>query len=755
MAKKAKAKKDDAVESLESQFESQLESLGLGDALRLADEYDNDVEVVTTGFPGLDCAIDDRGLNPGVPKHRHLEIYSKKEHAGKAQPMDALIKVPTGWTKMGDLKVGDTVVSIDGKPSKIKGIYPQGRKPVFELEFSDGRKTRTCGEHLWKMTSTKTKQPRIISTYGLIEKTRHPHFNNHYYFPVVSGKFGHDQAVPINPWLLGVLLGDGTVTSGTPAVSSADKELLARIERVVAAKQCKLEHNANHDWRIVQANSRWQKGTQGVVENPYTTLLKELGLYGKDCYSKFIPSVYLHADRASRVALLQGLMDTDGTIDNRHCSTSFSTSSRQLAEDVQELVRSLGGLSNVTEKIPTYTYKGERRIGAISYTVRVRLESPKESFWLPRKKDKATDHRQCVPRLNLKSVRYVGEMETQCIAVTHPSQLYVTDQYIVTHNTSLALAIGLTWQELGYRVGIIDIEPSITKQYLLDLGFIVDKETAETQGKYAVRLLQPQIKAENCETDMIYLEKILDTVSKAADVFDFLIIDSVDALVSELEAEKAAADNEKAGGIAKKMRGWFRKNTTRRSVCCWLNHASVNIGGGYGPPSYYTSGGKTVPRYSSLRLELTVIEKLREGEKDPYGFVTRVQLVKNRLGPNWRYTDLHYLFGEGFSREYDYFRTAIKLGILKKFGGWFYFLGEGKNDDERKKNATWKCQGEVNAYRQLTGKTPETHTAHDAAVWAEIKQLIQGEDVSADVKIGDVDPDAEVLSREHGEVAET
>jgi RecA/RadA recombinase len=296
--------------------------------------------------------------------------------------------------------------------------------------------------------------------------------------------------------------------------------------------------------------------------------------------------------------------------------------------------------------------------------------------------------------------------------------------------TSIALAIGLTWQQLGLRVGIIDLEPSITKAYLRDLGYIIDKDTATLQEKHAVRLLQPEVKPENFETDMVYLEKVLDIIAKAADVFDLLIVDSVDAMVSELEAEKTTADNDKAGGIAKKLRAWFRKNTTRRAHVMWLNHASQNIGS-YGMPSYYTSGGKSVPRYSTLRFELVVLEKLSEGEgKDPYGFKTRVTMMKNRLGPGFRYTDLHYIFGEGFSKDYDYFNQALKLKILWTSGAWVYFGGEGKTDDERKKSAEWKFNGKLNSYRELR--------ANKKDLFDRIKGLIDGEDVEPEVGIGEL-----------------
>ena len=313
--------------------------------------------------------------------------------------------------------------------------------------------------------------------------------------------------------------------------------------------------------------------------------------------------------------------------------------------------------------------------------------------------------------------------------------------------TSATISIGQTWQSLGLRVGIVDIEPSLTKDYLKTVGYVLDKAEADAKGLYAVRLLQVTAKPEQFETEMLYAEHVLDLIAKAADVFDLLIVDSVDALVSETDAAKDTADNTKVGGISKFLRNWFRKNTTRRAHIMWLNHANQNIGGQI--VTYSTSGGKSVPRYSSLRFELTVVEKLTEGDKDPYGFVTRVQVVKNRLGANWRHADLYYIYGEGFSKEYDYFKLALKKGIITKFGGWFYILGEGKNIDERKKDCSWKCQGELNSYRDLKGPNVEIFNKVKAEVRGEKEVpeigIAEGDDVAVLAAESDISDELEVL----------
>jgi hypothetical protein len=138
-------------------------------------------------------------------------------------------------------------------------------------------------------------------------------------------------------------------------------------------------------------------------------------------------------------------MDTDGTVDTKG-SCSFCTTSKVLAEDVRYIVRSLGGMASIgVKKEPKYTYKGEKRIGHCAYIVHIRFKVPSSLFTLTRKKLRAGDMNQYSATLKcrIESVEYVGEEETQCILIDHPDHLYITDDFIVTHNTESGLALSL------------------------------------------------------------------------------------------------------------------------------------------------------------------------------------------------------------------------------------------------------------------------------------------------------------------------
>ena len=265
--------------------------------------------------------------------------------------------------------------------------------------------------------------------------------------------------------------------------------------------------------------------------------------------------------------------------------------------------------------------------------------------------------------------------------------------------TTGGLQVGQEWQSLGLRVGVVDLEKSTTKEYYKQLNFIIDPNDCPP-GISALRIMRPTFDVEGNKKVDVSLEDVLDTIRKAANVFDLLIVDSVDAMITEAEADKDAGEAGRVGGIGGQLRRFMRKTTNKRAHILWINHADQSTSSMPGmPPTYATRGGKSIPRYSFVRVELTVIEKLRVNkDADPYGFITRFQVVKNKMGANWRYADIPYIYGEGFSRKYDYFNQAVKRGIIQKNGGWFSF--EFPDDGDNTPDPI-KVQGELNMYYEL------------------------------------------------------
>src|SRR5215213_6301037 len=157
---------------------------------------------IETGFFELDDMMN--GLQNG-----EMIIVAARPSMGKAQPRDAKVLTPTGFTPMGNLRVGDEVASIDGRASRVEGVFPQGERQVYRVTLADGRSTECCAEHLWRVHFRQWDAPRVISTARLIELLQRRRYRNRLWVETFSGEFGSDEGLPVDPWLLGMLLGDG------------------------------------------------------------------------------------------------------------------------------------------------------------------------------------------------------------------------------------------------------------------------------------------------------------------------------------------------------------------------------------------------------------------------------------------------------------------------------------------------------------------------------------------------------------------
>jgi replicative DNA helicase/5S rRNA maturation endonuclease (ribonuclease M5) len=356
---------------------------------------------------------------------------------GKAQNLEAKVLTPFGWTRMGDLRIGDRLASLDGAASVVTGVFPQGVKEEYRITFSDGRSTTCCGGHLWTVGDVDNfgrDGYRVVDTLKLKDLSE----RRRVFVPLFNGYFGTEYRgqLPLDPWLLGALIGDGGMTNTSPIITKTDSRVINTVRDLVDELSCELRYIDGVSWRIVGQLNPYNP--QQSMGNKLIWGLRKVGLWGKKAEAKFIPKSYLESSRKSRLSLLQGLMDTDGSIEGNYDVPVFNTSSKQLADDVVYLVRSLGGVATVGEREPKYEYLGEVCQGLTAYRVFVKLHD--DVFSNSQKADRQRKRTREF-RLTVTSVEKVGEAEMQCIKVSHQSHLYVTDDFIVTHNTSWAIQL--------------------------------------------------------------------------------------------------------------------------------------------------------------------------------------------------------------------------------------------------------------------------------------------------------------------------
>ncbi len=382
-------------------------------------------------------------------RNNTLTICQGPAGTSKAQPLTSPILTPNGWVTMGDIEIGDRVISQDGTSTIVLGVFPQGEKDIWELTFSDGSKVECCSEHLWatqtendrnfrKWTKTidnkrhrysKPKEGSVKTTLDIVESLYTKRGRINHTIPMVLPVNFNEVELEIDSYLFGCLLGDGCFRNNLE-FTSADIEIINSITELLADENdMELSYRKNYDYVLITKTKT----------NKYKKYLKELNLWNKKSVDKFIPNCYKFNSVENRIKLLRGLMDTDGSISKDGTFVSYSSSSFSLKEDVKELVQSLGGIAtDHTPYIPKYKYNGEMKEGLLHYRLTITMNPDINPFSLKRKMDIVVPKTKYKPTRYIISAKLIGKKEAQCIKVEHPSHLYITNDYVVTHNTFTA-----------------------------------------------------------------------------------------------------------------------------------------------------------------------------------------------------------------------------------------------------------------------------------------------------------------------------
>jgi phosphate starvation-inducible PhoH-like protein len=362
---------------------------------------------------------------------------------GRAQPLTTKVLTLDGFRPIGSLRIGDFVIGSNGLPTPVIGVYPQGRKKVFEVRAQDGASTLCCAEHLWQVFTPEDRRRgtggRVLETGEMMGHLRRAH-QHRYELPLLSAPaWQRPQDIPLDPYAMGLLLGDGCLTTRTtPSFTTADPELADALESRL--DDIELRRTGEYDYTL-----RHVYGQRGgvIVANPVTEALRDLGLAGTRSSTKFIPECYLHNSEEVRIAVLQGLLDTDGgpvRQRGRSCRIQYTTCSTRLRDGVVELVQSLGGVAYWRRRAAEDRKPGNARGRPIEYrhdafVLDIRLPAAVEPFRLARKRDIYERAGGGRPMRFIEAIEPAGETEMVCIQVAAEDSLYVTEDYLLTHNT--------------------------------------------------------------------------------------------------------------------------------------------------------------------------------------------------------------------------------------------------------------------------------------------------------------------------------
>lgn len=373
---------------------------------------------------------------------------SMPKRAGKAVTLDTLIPTPFGFKRMGDIHVGDLVLAADGYDTKVTDVFPQGKVPVYEVRFTDGSVVKTCANHLWKVKyhnvnapSRKNPYSTVIMTTGemLAHGVKCAGKNAHNVFAVEYAQPAEFiyKDIELDPYVLGVLLGDGTFCDSSISITIFDDEISDYVKNNLPDGDilyCQDEKKGR--WIIKSAVHKTNE--KGYPLKSHTAqILGKLGLIGKRSYEKHIPDSYLYTTSVVRSEIIAGLLDTDGY--SHKGMIEYSTTSEQLKDAVLFLVRSLGGKASCSERMGRYKKDGVYIETRKNYRVHIEFPAHFNPFHLQRKAKNFKPKREKLYRY-IDSIVPCGEEEAQCICVDNDEHLFlVTDYFIPTHNSQLGI----------------------------------------------------------------------------------------------------------------------------------------------------------------------------------------------------------------------------------------------------------------------------------------------------------------------------
>lgn len=398
-----------------------------------------------TGYPKYD------EFAGGALEPETMHVVMARPKVGKALKNGSLVYCPDGAKKIEDMKIGDEVFGPDNNISKITGVYPQGKKEIYEVHFSDKTVIECCEEHLWEVTKYYNNKKSVMNTKDILDSGLKCSLNNKYFIPNISPLNFDAKKVKIDPYFLGLWLGDGCFKNDT--YSSIDLELINYIKDNIP-NNCQIKHVETRDNGLMVYKV---KGINNEVET--------LGLKNTDSHTKFIPNNYKYNSIEVRLAILNGLMDTDGSVNYKNRKSSpqvmYFTTSNQMAKDVKEIVESLGGNATISQ-----SYKNMNGKIFSCNQVSIKLDANRFNlFRLKRKQDKIARHKR-IFRFN----RYITNIiptnkyeEMTCITVSNKNGLFITNNFITTHNSTFALNVAINLAKKGTYSILADLEMSERK----------------------------------------------------------------------------------------------------------------------------------------------------------------------------------------------------------------------------------------------------------------------------------------------------
>lgn len=387
---------------------------------KLVKEQGIEANLIPTGFRDLDRMTG--GFEGGT-----LWVMGGRPGMGKVHPLDLIVETPAGRRSWGSVKVDDLLFGRDGSPTKVLEIFPNPPLQMFRVTFDDGSSTEVGGDHLWNVRSRAQRVSgdvswQTLSTFDLIaarvKRRDGGSWRCNFEIPDHGPAEFAPRPVALDSYLVGVWIGDGT--RGSPCYTKPSLEIAERLRR------------SGYDVRVAKDGKHYR--IHGVAD-----LFRD-GVFLCGSHERFIPDEYKFNSVSVRRALFEGLCDTDGEVYSS-CSIGYSTTSRRLAEDVVWLARSLGCKAMVQPKPKRGRYRGSDGVLIECRDCwRVTINASFNPFTHTEKRERFKVSSARYRTRWIDSIEPTRIVEGMCVRVAAPDHLYLANDFIVTHNTSLMVS---------------------------------------------------------------------------------------------------------------------------------------------------------------------------------------------------------------------------------------------------------------------------------------------------------------------------
>lgn len=344
------------------------------------------------------------------------------------QPMDSLVATPDGFVRIGDLKAGDIICDTKGGTQTVNFVLDKGLQPCVEFTLSDGRKVQSALSHHWRIID-KHGRTREIAAEEIVNYMRKNENGTrvnrtNYRVPLCNPTIGFDNTLPIHPYVLGFLIGDGCFSEKSiyTTITTADKDVIFRMKEL--------------GYDVVPCNRASDDIHYYLRDKKVKDYLKAVGLWGKRSYEKFVPNEYKYCSAADRILFIQGLFDADGSCSKTH-QVSYATTSKKLSDDVCKIIYSLGGRCSLSiKKENTRDWGNSISKCRKAYILYPKLKDDSDLFFLERKRKNTKNDSSRIEKcgITISDYKILEPCEMRCINVSSEEHLYLTDNYVVTCN---------------------------------------------------------------------------------------------------------------------------------------------------------------------------------------------------------------------------------------------------------------------------------------------------------------------------------